>query len=369
MTMQIEPVERAAIAQLVIDELREEPQLWLPADLLRLPQDVAVLTHTVAGLTQDVAALTQTVNALAQTVGGLTQTVGTLVPTVGTLVQTVDTLVPTVGTLVQTVDTLVPTVGNLVQTVDTLAQAVAKLEEGQQAIIAEQRAQGVRLDALEEGQRAIIAEQRAQGVRLDALEEGQRAIIAEQRILAEGQRVIIAEQQAMADEQRAMATRLKRIEDDLGTVKGWGLELLCARRPGMIANALDMTDLRTIDPGEVAAMAASAYSNGAITRDEHNQVILADVVYYGVRHSDGTQCYTLLEASYVVDINDVNRAAERASILARITGTDTISTVAGDRITTGARTATATAIATPGGVAGGDGVVYIHVENGARLRS
>ena len=292
MTMQIEPVERAAIAQLVIDELREEPQLWLPADLLRLPQDVA-------GLTQDVAALTQTVNALVQT--------------------------------------------------------VAALAEGQQAIIAEQRAHGARLDALEEGQRAIIAEQRV-------LAEGQRAIVAEQRVLAEGQRVII-------EEQRDMATLLKRVEDDLGTVKGWGLEVLCARRPGMIANALNMISFRAIDPGEVAAMAANAYNNGAITRDEHNQLILADVIYRGVRHSDRAPCYTLLEASYVVDINDVNRAVERAGILARITGQSTISAVAGDHITVGAQAATSTATATPSGVAGGDGVVYIHVENGARLRS
>ena len=230
------------------------------------------------------------------------------------------------------------------QTVDTLAQAVAKLEEGQ---------------------RAIIAEQRAHGARLDALEEGQRAIIAEQRVLAEGQRVIIAEQ-------RDMATRLKRVEDDLGTVKGWGLEVLCARRPGMIANALNMISFRTIDPGEVAAMAANAYNNGAITRDEHNQLILADVIYHGVRHSDRTPCYTLLEASYVVDINDVNRAVERSGILARITGTDTISTVAGDHITAGAQAATSidTAAATPGGVADEDGIIYyVHVQNGARLRS
>ena len=360
MTMQIEPMERAAIARLVIDELREEPQLWLPADLLRLPQDVAgltqdvaALTQTVAGLTQDVAALTQTVNALAQTVGGLTQTVGTLVPTVGTLVQTVDTLVPTVGTLVQTVDTLVPTVGTLVQTVDTLAQAVAKLEEGQQAIIAEQRAHGARLDALEEGQQVIIAEQRAHGARLDALEEGQQVIIAEQR--------------AMANEQRDMATRLKRVEDDLGTVKGWGLEVLCARRPGIIANALNMVRFQTIDPGAVAAMADDASNNGTITPAEHDQLILADVIYHGLRRSDRTPFYTLLEASYVVDINDVNRAAERADILERITGQSAIRAVAGDHITMGAQTATATA--TPGGVAGGDGVVYIHVENGARLRS
>lgn len=269
MTMQIEPMERAAIAQLVIDELRGEPQLWLPADLLRLPQDVA--------------ALTQTVNALVQTVA-----------------------------------------------------------------------------ALAEGQQAIIAEQRAHGARLDALEAGQRAIIAEQRVLAEGQRVIIAEQ-------RDMAMRLKRVEDDLGTVKGWGLEVLCARRPGIIANALNMVRFQTIDPNEVAAMADDASNNGTITPAEHAQIILADVIYHGLRRSDRTPFYTLLEASYVVDINDVNRAVERAGILARITGQSTISAVAGDHITTGARTATATAA--PGGVSDGDGVVYIHVQNGARLRS
>ena len=297
MTMQIETVERAAIAQLVIDELRAEPQRLLPAELLRLPQDVATLT-------QDVAALTQTVNVLVQT--------------------------------------------------------VAALAEGQQAIIAEQRAQSARLDALEEGQRAIIAEQRAiiaeqraQSARLDALEEGQRAIIAEQR--------------AIIAEQRDMAARIKVIGDDLGTVKGWGLEVYCARRPGVIANALNMNRFRTVDPGELAVMAAEAQENGTITRAQHDRIIQADVVYHGVRRADRARCYTLLEVSYVVDISDVRRAVECADILSRITGEVAISAVAGDGITAGAQAATETAM--PGGVSDADGVIYIHVQNGARLRS
>ena len=316
--MQIETVERAAIAQLVIDELRAEPQRLLPAELLRLPEDVA--------------ALTQTVNALVQT--------------------------------------------------------VAALAEGQQAIIAEQRAQGARIDALEEGQRAIIAEQRAIIAEQQTLAEGQRAIVAEQQTLAEGQRAIIAEQQTLAEgqraiiaeqqtlaegqraivaEQRDMAARIKVIGDDLGTVKGWGLEVYCARRPGVIANALNMNRFRTVDPGELAVMAAEAQENGMITRAQHDRIIQADVVYHGVRRADRARCYTLLEVSYVVDISDVRRAVECADILSRITGEAAISAVAGDGITAGAQAATETA--TPGGVSDADGVIYIHVQNGARLRS
>ena len=346
MTTQIEHRERAAIAQLVIDELRAEPQRLLPAELLRLPADVAALTQDVAALTQDVAALTQDVAALTQTVGVLAQTVGALV-----------------------------------QTVDALSQTVATLEEGQRAIVAEQRAQGARLDALEAGQqaiiaeqRAIVAEQRAQGARLDALEAGQRVIVAEQQAIIAEQRVIIAEQRAqgarldaLEEGQRDMAARIKVIGDDLGTVKGWGLELFCARRPGVIANALNMNRLRTVDPGELAVMAAEAQENGTITRAQHDRIIQADVVYHGARRGDRTRCYTLLEVSYVVDISDVRRAVECADILSRITGEAAISAVAGDGITEGARAATVTA--TPGGVSDVDGVSYIRVQNGARLRS
>ena len=339
MTTQIEHRERAAIAQLVIDELRAEPQRLLPAELLRLPADVAALTQDVAVLTQDVAALTQTVGVLAQTVGAL----------------------------VQTVDALS-------QTVEALSQTVATLEEGQRAIVAEQRAQGARLDALEKGQQAIIAEQqaiiaeqRAQGARLDALEEGQRAIIAEQRAVIAEQRAQGARLDALEAGQRDMAARIKVIGDDLGTVKGWGLELFCARRPGVIANALNMNRFRTVDPGEVAVMAAEAQENGTITQAQHDQIIRADVVYHGARRGDRARCYTLLEVSYVVDISDVRRAVECADILSRITGEAAISAVAGDGITEGARAATVTA--TPGGVSDVDGVSYIRVQNGARLRS
>ena len=218
------------------------------------------------------------------------------------------------------------------------------MEEGQRAIVAEQR--------------VIVAEQRAQGARLDALEEGQRAIVAEQQVLAEGQRAIIAEQQVMG-------ARMTRIENDLGSVKGWGLELLCARRPGMIGRRLDLARVRTVDPGEVAEMADDARYNGTITRAEHDQIIRADVIYHGLRDSDRIPCYAVLEVSYVVDINDVRRAITRANLLSRITGVDAFSAVAGDRITEGARMATET----HGSVSTVDDVVYIQVQNGARLRS
>ena len=339
MTTQIEPVDRAAIAQIVIDDLQANPQRLLPESLLRLPDAVAQLSGVVDQLS-DVAA--------------------------------------------------------------QLAEGQRVLMEGQRVIVAEQRAQGARLDALEEGQRAIVAEQqilaegqrvivaeqRAQGARLDALEEGQRAIVAEQQVLAESQQAIIAEQQVLAEgqqsivadqqsivaeqqaivaEQRDMAARMIRIENDLASVKGWGLELLCARRPGMVGRRLDLVRMRAVDPGEVAEMADDARHNGTITRAEHDQIIRADVIYHGLRDSDRIPCYAVLEVSYVVDINDVRRAMARADLLSRITGMDAVSAVAGDRITEGARTAAEAR----GGVSDvdGDGVIYIHVQNGAQLRS
>ncbi len=257
MTTQIEPADRAAIAQLVIDELQANPQRLLP---------------------------------------------------------------------------------------EALAQKVNTLEQGQQAIIAEQQ-------TLAEGQRAIVAEQ--------------QVIVAEQQTLSEGQRAIVAEQQAIVAEQQAMSARMARIENDLGSVKGWGLELLCARRPGMIGRGLDLLRMRTVDPGEVNEKAADALDSGTITREEHDQIILADVIYRGVKASDRTPCYAVLEVSYVVDINDVRRAIARADILSRITGLDVVSVVAGDRITEGARTAAET----HGGISNVDDVIYIQVQNGAQLRS
>ena len=295
MTTQIEPVDRAAIAQIVIDDLRAEPQRLLPESLLRLPDVVDQLADVVA----------------------------------------------------------------------QLAEGQRVLMEGQRVIVAEQRAQGARLDALEEGQRAIVAEQRvivaeqrAQGARLDALEEGQRAIIAEQQVLEKGQQAIITEQQAMG-------ARMTRIENDLASVKGWGLELLCARRPSMIGQRLDLARVRTLDPGKVAEMAADARDSGTITREEHDQLIRTDVIYRGVKNSDRTPCYAVLEVSYVVDINDVRRAIARADLLSRITKMDVVSVVAGDSITEGALTAAET----HGGVSNVDDVIYLRVQNGARLRS
>ena len=386
MTTQIEPVDRAAIAQIVIDELRAEPQRLLPESLLRLPDVVDQLAGVVAQLAEGQRVLMEGQRVIVAEQRAQGARLDALEEGQRAIVAEQRALAEGQRVIVAEQRAQGARLDALEEGQRAIVAEQQVLAEGQRVIVAEQRAQGARLDALEEGQRAIVAEQqvlaegqrvivseqRAQGARLDALEEGQRAIvaeqqaiIAEQQVLAEGQQSIITEQQAIIAEQRDMAARMIRIENDLASVKGWGLELLCARRPGMVGRRLDLARVRTVDPGEVAEMADDARHNGTITRAEHDQIIRADVIYHGLRDSDRIPCYAVLEVSYVVDINDVRRAMARANLLSRITGMDAVSAVAGDRITEGARTAAETR----GGVSDVANVIYVHVQNGAQLRS
>ena len=313
MTTQIEPVDRAAIAQIVIDELQANPQRLLPEALAQKVNTLEQGQQAIIAEQQTLAAGQQAIVAEQQVIVAEQKT----------------------------------------------------LAAGQQAIVAEQQVIVAEQKTLAAGQQAIVAEQQVIVAEQKTLAAGQQAIVAEQQVIVAEQRTLAEGQQAIIAEQQVMAARMTRIENDLGSVKGWGLELLCARRPGMIGQRLDLLRVRTVDPGEVAEMAADALDSGTITRAEHDQIILADVIYRGVKDSDRTPCYAVLEVSYVVDINDVRRAIARADILSRITKMDAVSVVAGDRITEGAQTAAET----HAGISNVDDVIYIQVQNGAQLRS
>ena len=67
---------------------------------------------------------------------------------------------------------------------------------------------------------------------------------------------------------------------------------------------------------------------GRFSREEAEEILQADVVVRGRRWEDGAEVYLVVEVSWGIGISDVQRASDRAVLLAR-TGTPTIPVVAG----------------------------------------
>ena len=67
---------------------------------------------------------------------------------------------------------------------------------------------------------------------------------------------------------------------------------------------------------------------GRFSREEAEEILQADVVVRGRRLEDGAEVYLVVEVSWGIGISDVQRASDRAVLLAR-TGTPAIPVVAG----------------------------------------
>lgn len=148
--------------------------------------------------------------------------------------------------------------------------------------------------------------------------------------------------QAQIEERQARTeTRLdsltgvvKRLSDDVGTLKGKGLEThyrlhgspffgSLLRRPHVLSSE-ELSDI--LDPG---------MDQGSLSSDEALEIRRADLVVRGTRRKDRTLVYLVVEVSWTVDLEDVERAARRGAYLAK-TGLSVLPVVAGETIRPGA---------------------------------
>ena len=76
----------------------------------------------------------------------------------------------------------------------------------------------------------------------------------------------------------------------------------------------------------------SAEANGAITEDEGDELLLLDLIVSGTRRGNLERVYAGIEVSITANDDDVNRAADRAQILRKVTGGPVIAVVIADRV-------------------------------------
>jgi hypothetical protein len=81
----------------------------------------------------------------------------------------------------------------------------------------------------------------------------------------------------------------------------------------------------------LADLLDDAIDEGHLSQDERGAIMLVDLVMTGRRRTDGQDVYLLAEISVGVGPHDVERAAERAELLAKL-GKPVIPFVAGDSI-------------------------------------
>src|SRR6266516_1347897 len=125
---------------------------------------------------------------------------------------------------------------------------------------------------------------------------------------------------------------LKVHGDQIGDLKGLSLERQYADHAPSYFRPIIMRRLHKLSSEELAMIVDDAIDAGQITAREGDDLVAADIVVRGRRTVDQGDVYLVIEVSWGVGKDDVERAARRAAILAKL-GTPALAAVAGEFVT------------------------------------
>ena len=130
--------------------------------------------------------------------------------------------------------------------------------------------------------------------------------------------------------------RLDQLTTDVAQLKGDNLERRYREHAYSYFGRL-IHKSRVIGKQQLFEMLDDAVEHGVLSQGDREQVGWADLVMSGRWIADGRQVIVLAEISVLVDLNDVQRAVDRAGLLANL-GTPVVPVVAGESITERAAT-------------------------------
>ena len=118
-----------------------------------------------------------------------------------------------------------------------------------------------------------------------------------------------------------------RTGSDVERLKGSDLERRYRERAHAYFSRL-LRRIHVLSGDELMALLEEAVTRKQLSEDDADDILQADVVIRGRRREDGTEVYGVVEVSWGVGLSDVQRAARRATLLAR-TGMPALPVVAG----------------------------------------
>jgi hypothetical protein len=145
--------------------------------------------------------------------------------------------------------------------------------------------------------------------------------------------ILLTEAQQKTDKQVAeLVQTVRALGIDVGFLKGEVLENRY-RTKGYAYFSRIVRRAHVLSSDELISLFEDARERGILSEAEVDQLTAVDLVVRGKRKDDGTEVYLVVEVSWGVGPTDVERAAQRASLLAKV-GTPAIPVVAGEWVTT-----------------------------------
>ena len=190
----------------------------------------------------------------------------------------------------------------------------------------------------EEHLTALAAAQQRTEERLTALAAAQQR--TEERPAATEERLtaLAAAQQRTEERLTTVSTQLadlilvvRTFATDLGELKGRNLEYAYSTRVYAYFSRI-VRRAHALSPDELTSLLEDAIDRRVLSEEQAEDVSLADVIVRGRRRTDGAEVFLVVEISWGVGPQDVERAMRRASLLAH-TGTPALPVVAGTWVT------------------------------------
>ena len=164
-----------------------------------------------------------------------------------------------------------------------------------------------------------------------ALPEQVGALTREVTALATTQQHLAEQMTTLTVQVTSLARSVQTLTDDVGDLQRRSLEAdYRTKGPAYFGRLIRRPHVLTSD--ELVALLEDAREHGVFSDAEVQELYDADLVVRGRRAIDGTEVYLVVEVSWGVGPYDVERAARRAALLARL-GVAVMPVVAGERLT------------------------------------
>ena len=211
--------------------------------------------------------------------------------------------------------------------------AQARLEESQARLEAGQASLEAALERFMESTERRLAESEAAQARLEASQASLEAVL--QRFMESTERRLEALESGQLELKAVLRQfmestdrHFKSLDNDVGDIKGFHAREVFARSASILLPMRMGFDLKSrLSEDDIAAILRGADTAG-IDEDDLISFVEADA-YLLVEDAEGAERYVVVEVSYTVHTNDVERADRNAQLLSRWTGLPADSAVAG----------------------------------------
>jgi chromosome segregation ATPase len=308
---------------------QQEFSAYFEALLARMGERIDAINASIAAQAEQDARLGMRMDQLTARIDSLTERMDQLTARVDSLTERMEQLTARVDDLTQQVQQLTVRMDQLTARVDSLTERMEQLTARVDDLTQQVQQLTVRMDQLTARVDSLTERMEQLTARVDDLTQQVQQLTVRMDQLTARVDSLTERMDQLTARVDQLTVDTQRLTGEFGKLKGWQLEERYFRRaPAYFAPILRR--IRALSPEELAELLDSLENAGQLSEAEVRDIQNADVVVRGRDRETGEERYLLVEVSVGVGLEDVERAARRANLLARALNVPVLPVVAGE---------------------------------------